>query len=281
MNLPKLEKLYTLINGGYAMKIGLIGFPDESTFQKASKRGLDFLEFCINVNSDFEGFIENIHVIKEWSKEYGVSIGSIGRWGSDRIDSLGSLIEEELKKSYLLIDAASELKCENFVCGCNYIEDLSYYENCTAAIQYFSKLIEYGKSKNVKISTYNCDWNNFVNNHMAWTVIHGYLRDLGIKYDPSHARYGGRDYLKEMRDWGDRFYHVHIKGSLIIDGERLDDPPAGLDQTDWGSFMAILYAKQYKGGLSIEPHSHIWAGDLGEQGIDYALAMLNRFVFKV
>src|SRR5690606_40163880 len=58
------------------------------------------------------------------------------------------------------------------------------------------------------------------------------------------------DYLKEMRDWGDRFTHVHIKGSVIIDGKRYDDPPAGLDQTDWKTFIAILYAKKYNGGLS-------------------------------
>jgi len=130
----------------------------------------------------------------------------------------------------------------------------------------------------VKISTYNCDWNNFVDNDMAWTMIHGYLPELGIKFDPSHSRYAGRDYLKEMRDWGDRFYHVHIKGSVIIDGERFDDPPAGLDQTDWKSFMAVLYAKGYDGGLSIEPHSHNWEGELGEKGIDYTVEFLKNLV---
>lgn len=75
-------------------------------------------------------------------------------------------------------------------------------------------------------------------------MIHGHLKDLWIKYDPSHSRYAkGADYLSEMKKWGDRFAHVHIKGSMLIDGERFDDPPAGMDQTDWGAFMAVLYAK--------------------------------------
>ncbi|MDP4085930.1 MAG: sugar phosphate isomerase/epimerase [Bacillota bacterium] len=262
------------------MKIGIIGLPNEESFKNAAEKGLEFLEFCINVNSNIEEFINSIDLIKQWIEKYDVSVGSIGRWGSDRIDSKGNVNKDELEISYKLIDAASELNCQNFVCGCNYIHELSYYENCQAAIEYFTKLLEYGNSKGVNISTYNCNWNNFVDNEMAWTIIHGYLKDLGIKFDPSHSRYAGRDYLKEMRDWGDRFYHVHIKGSLMIDGERLDDPPAGLDQTDWGTFMAILYSKNYKGGLSIEPHSHVWKGELGSKGIDFTINLLKTLIFK-
>jgi sugar phosphate isomerase/epimerase len=257
-----------------SMKIGMISLPNEESFKNAAELGLEFLEFCINVNTDVGEFFSNTVSIKQWIEKYGVSVGSIGRWGSDRIDSEGKIINEELEDSYKLIDAARELNCNNFVCGCNYIQELSYYENCNAAIEYFSKLIEYGKSKGVNISTYNCDWNNFVDNSMSWTVIHGYLKDLGIKFDPSHSRYAGRDYLKEMRDWGERFYHIHIKGSLIIDGVRLDDPPAGLDQTDWGTFMSVLYAKNYKGGLSIETHSLVWKGELGKKGIEFTINLL-------
>jgi len=259
------------------MKLGLIGNPDEDTFRKAKEKGLDFVEFCINVNSDVDSFLNDVGMIAKLSGNYEVGIQSIGRWGADRISPTG-IIEEELQISYQLIDAASQLNCGNFICGCNYVDTLSYYENCSLAIEYLSKVMEYGKEKGVKISTYNCDWNNFICNEMAWTLIHEYLPDLGIKFDPSHSRYAGRDYLKEMRDWGERFSHVHIKGSVIIDGERFDDPPAGLDQTDWNSFMAILYAKGYDAGLSIEPHSDNWQGELGEKGIDYTVDFMKPFL---
>lgn len=261
------------------VNLGIIGAPTEQSFRMAADRKLDFVEFCINVNKNLDDFLNSIGNIRNWISQYQVEVGSVGRWGSDRIGKNG-IVEEELTKDIQLIDAASELGSKVFVCGCNYVKELSYYENCQLAIQYFSKLISHGSSKGVQISVYNCGWNNFVDNSMAWTVIHGYLKELGIKYDPSHSRYAGRDYLKEMRDWGDRFYHVHIKGSLIVDGERLDDPPAGLDQTDWGSFMAILYSKNYKGGLSIEPHSHTWIEALGEKGIDYTVQMMKKFLFQ-
>lgn len=260
------------------MKLGIIGEPNEASFKLAKEKGLEFIEFCINEGSDIEQFLRDVGKISEWIATYGVAVQSIGRWGTDKIDSKGRLIEEELHYSYRLIDAASELGCENFVCGCNYVKGLSYYENSCLAIEYFSKLIAYGKDKGVKVSTYNCDWNNFVDNEMAWTMIHGHLKDLGIKFDPSHSRYAGRDYLKEMKEWGERFEHVHIKGSVIVNGERFDDPPAGLDQTDWHTFMAILYAKGYNGGLSIEPHSSVWKGELGEKGVDYTIQYLKELM---
>jgi len=57
-----------------------------------------------------------------------------------------------------------------------------------------------------------------------------------------------------MKKWGKRFNHIHIKGSIKIDNERFDDPPAGMDLTDGGAFMSILYAYNYNKTLSIEPH---------------------------
>lgn len=260
------------------MKLGIIAPPNEESFIMAKSKGLDFLEFCINPNCDSEEFLRNLPQIKQWMDKYGVEVGSIGRWKVNRIDERGNIVPEELNLSYRLIDAANYLNCTNFVCGCNYQDNLSYYENCTAAINYFSKLIEYARSKNVKISTYNCRKVNFVHNPMAWTIIHGHLKELGIKYDPSHSRYAGADYLKEMVDWGDRFYHVHLKGSLIVDGQRFDDPPAGLDQTDWGSFISILHAKGYEGGLSIEPHSSVWSGELGDRGLDFTIQYFKSLV---
>jgi sugar phosphate isomerase/epimerase len=263
------------------MKLGIITPAKVESFNTTAKFGLSFLEFCINIEQDVNQFTALIPQLKTASEQTRVGVGSIGRWGADRIIAAdGTIIEGELQASYALIDAAQQLGCPIFVCGCNYVKERSFYDNVSSAIAYFAKLIEYGKPKGVRIATYNCHWNSFVVDDTAWRLIHGHLPDLGIKYDPSHARYAGQDYLKEMRDWGHRFVHVHIKGSVIINGERFDDPPAGMDQTDWGTFMAILYGVGYDGGLSIEPHSHTWAGELGERGIEYTVSYMNKLLFQ-
>jgi sugar phosphate isomerase/epimerase len=262
------------------MELGIIASPNADSFEYAASLGLEFVEFCINVEQDVKEFTSRVSGLKAASESSGVRVGSIGRWGPDRIAKDGSIIEEELQAAYALIDASRDLGCPVFVCGCNYVDERSYLENVKSAVAYFSKLMEYGKSRGVRIATYNCHWNNFIVDNTAWKLIHGHLPELGIKYDPSHARYAGQDYLKEMRDWGGRFLHVHIKGSVIIDGQRFDDPPAGLDQTDWGTFMAILYGIGYEKGLSIEPHSHTWAGELGNHGVKYTVAYMNRLLFR-
>jgi sugar phosphate isomerase/epimerase len=260
------------------MKLGIIASPKAASFHQAQANGLEFLEFCINIGVDVDAFAASIPALKQASEQTGVTVGSIGRWGSHRISKVG-IVEEELQLSYRLIDAAAELGCPNFVCGVNYVEELSYFSNASLAVEYFRKLIEYAAPKGVSVSSYNCNWNNFVDNEMAWIVIHGHLPELGIKYDPSHSRYSGRDYLKEANDWGYRFRHVHIKGSVIIEGQRFDDPPAGLDQTDWGTFMAILYGRGYQGGLSIEPHSNVWHGELGNKGVRFTIDYIRKMMF--
>jgi sugar phosphate isomerase/epimerase len=262
------------------MKLGIIGGYDRNSFKYAKSKGLSALEFCINVGTDVNEISNCTDDIIRNIKETGVSVASIGRWGVDRIDGNGKIIGNEQESEIKLIDVCSKIGCPVYVSGCNYIDALSFYDNCTAAIKYLEKLISYGKDKGVKIATYNCRWNSFIHSDPAWTVIHGSLKELGIKYDPSHCISYGGNYLSEMKKWGDRFYHVHIKGSLMIDGVDFDNPPAGMDQTNWGAFMDVLYVKKYDGVLSLEPHSAAWSGELGEKGIDFTIEYFNKFLFK-
>lgn len=261
------------------MQLGIISAPTVESFKRAKEKGLDFLELCINEVNNVEEFYQSRNELLNYKNEYGIHVQSIGRWKSLRIDEKGKVIDEELEKCFQLIDVANELECPNFISGCNYVEELSYFENCSSAIDFFSQLIDYAKPKGVKVSSYNCRKVNFVHNPVAWKIVHGHLSELGIKFDPSHSRYFGGDYLQETMDWGHRFNHVHLKGSMIINGERVDDPPAGLDQTDWKTFISLLRVKGYTGGLSIEPHSPVWTGELGELGIDYTISYMKELLF--
>ncbi|MCI9273377.1 MAG: sugar phosphate isomerase/epimerase [Clostridiales bacterium] len=260
------------------MKLGIIADPVEQSFQMAQKKGLSFVEFCINIGQDCRQFSQRVEELEEYVKKYGVAVGSIGRWGSDKLDAGGTVIEEELQNNRCLIDAASRLGCKVFHTGVNFVEQLSYYENISRAMDYLQKLVEYGEQKGVRIAVYNCRWNNYICTPEQWKLVHGHLKQLGIKYDSSHCIYDGGDYLQEAKDWGSRFYHVHIKGALSIGGERFDDPPAGLDSTNWGAFFSVLYAVGYNGLLSIEPHSRVWRKQLGEKGLDYTIQYLRPMI---
>ena len=66
--------------------------------------------------------------------------------------------------------------------------------------------------------------------------------------------------------------------SLKIEGKVYDNPPAGMDQTDWTSFMGILYGLGYDGGLSIEPESAYWHGELSDRGVDYTIRYFRNMM---
>lgn len=266
------------------MKLGMICYEfDRASFERIRDLGLDSIEFCVNVDvvNRWKEFSDRADDIAKNLSELGLVASSVGRWGGNKLLEDGSANPDELKADEALIEAASRISCPVYCTGCNYIESLSLYENYTAAIRYLEKLLEFGKKYGVKIAVYNCRWNNFIHSDPAWSIVHGHLQDLYIKFDPSHSIYAkGENYLSEMKKWGKRIAHVHIKGSMLIDGERFDDPPAGLDQTNWGAFMEMLYAAGYDGSLSIEPHSDIWrSGDLGEAGLRYTIQYIRKLMF--
>ena len=260
------------------MKLGRIAAPREESFLRAKELGLEFLEFCEDVNRDHEQFLKDVPQLRKWSGETGVAVGSIGRWGAEKFDAEGNLIEQELSICKRLIDAARELGSPVFVTGVNEPPGLSYYQNVTNAIRFFEELIAYAQPRGVQVASYNCRWANFVHSDPAWTLVHGHLDKLMIKYDTSHCIYAGGDYLKETKEWGTRFAHVHIKGALRIGGERFDYPPAGMDETNWSAFFAALYACGYDGNLSIEPHSRTWRGNLGEKGLAFTISYIRQFL---
>lgn len=253
------------------MKLGIINGWSEGCIKYVHDKGLEAVEFCVNNNYDSYEFLAEAREIKRRSEKYGVSVGSMGRWGMKRFDENGAIIPQALEHDKNLITAASIIGCPVFNCGINYIESQSFHQNCENAIEYFGILLDFSKDKGVKIAAYNCDWENFVVEPKAWLPILTALPELGIKYDVSHCMRRGGNYLAELRDWGDRVYHFHLKGSVYIDGEHYDDAPAGLDMTDWHTVMDILYTVDYDGMLSIEPHSGYWKGRKGQWGIDYTI----------
>ena len=260
------------------MKLGIINGWSEENIKYVRDKGLECVEFCCNHNYDSAQFLAEAENIKSYCEKYSVSVASTGRWGMDKYDSSGALIEKSLDDDRNAIKACAVFGCPVFVTGVNAVEGKSFDENCKAAVDYLGGLIEFAKPYGIKIAVYNCDWSNFVFEQRAWEKVLGALPELGIKYDVSHCINRRADYLKELRDWGDRIYHFHLKGTLHIDGEGYDDPPAGLDDTKWGPVFSLLYTKGYNGAISIEPHSGKWQGALGQWGIDFTINFIRPYI---
>lgn len=169
------------------MILSIINGWEEGHFKAVASKGLHGIEFCANDRYDSAEILAKADEIKANSEKYDVKVVSIGRWGMTRLDESGNIIPEAQAHDKNLITLASIVGCPVFNVGVNRVEALSYYDNCQAAIRYLTELIEFGRDKGVKIAVYNCDWENFIYEDKAWTVVLGALPELGIKYDISTA----------------------------------------------------------------------------------------------
>lgn len=259
------------------MKLGMISGFDGKSFDFIKENGLEFMEICLNYDQTCNRFIDAKESIKENVARTGIPVQSVGRWNHE-INKGGRLDKEKLDLYFNTLDAAKEIGSKVFVCGINYDDSVSKYKNYTAAIELFGLLLQ--RAGDMKIAVANCDWNNFVVTPADWEIVIDELPALTIKYDCSHAYNRGSDYLREINDWGEHISHFHIKGTTHAGKKPVDDPPAGMDDIKWGSVFSILYARKYDGGLSIEPHSETWQGELGCAGIKFTQNYIKQFIIK-
>ena len=256
------------------MKLGIIRPVAPESFDYAKEKGLDFIEICSNYDNETENFIASADDILRNIDRTGIPVLSVGRWNAEPLKE-GRIDEDVFGMICRQIDVVAKIGCPVFNLGVNYDNSQTRFRNYALAIEYLRRIVEYAGERNVTAALYNCSWNNFIYSDPAWDIICEEIPEIKIKYDCSHAFARGGDYLSEIDSISDRNAHKHIKGSCKINGRYVDDPPAGLDFIEWYKVFAILYAHDYDGNLSIEPHSSVWQGEMGERGIDYTIGFIR------
>ena len=304
------------------MKLGIITPPEVKSLDYAKSLGLEFIEMDCNCpwmggpnDSPYTNagmLLSMADAFNEGTERTGVAVGAAGRWASHVIDSEGKIIESEFDEVKRLIEFCHRTHAGVYCVSVNYVKELSYYKNITAAINYLNKVVaEAGKDLDVAIVNC-CMGDHYIRTPEQWKLVLDEVPGLGIKYDPSHSFvHGGVNgaYIEEGLGWGDRFKYVHVKGvvqgskqdepkmwkyfdwahdfpglmdrmrpEIEEDGKYYDNPPAGLDVINWRAFMAILYKHHYDGMLSIEPHSSTWRGELGEKGVKFTIDYIRSLM---
>ena len=183
----------------------------------------------------------------------------------------------DLKDARDMIDLCRDWNCPVFLIGGGELQKgRDERDALKQTIETLRGLLDYAGERKVQLAVYNCHCWNYCVAPRHWEALLSALPQIRFKYDSSHAYYDGRDYLSEIRDFAKYFAHFHVKGCIKAEGRPLYDPPAGLDQIDWRSIVALLYQARYRGVLSLEPHSSPWTdpNELKYQG----LAFSTRFM---
>jgi sugar phosphate isomerase/epimerase len=116
--------------------------------------------------------------------------------------------------------------------------------------------------------------------------------NLGLNYDPSHMIWQQMCYLKPIRDFAGKLFHVHAKDARI-DRHRLNEVGIlahpleyhtpklpGLGDVDWGKFFSVLGDAGYDGPVAIEVEDRAYEKtlELRKKALRQSGAYLRQFI---
>ncbi|HSD27195.1 MAG TPA: sugar phosphate isomerase/epimerase family protein [Vicinamibacteria bacterium] len=164
-------------------------------------------------------------------------------------------------------------------------------------------LVAYAEQHAIRIGIENCpmlftadEWPGGKNLATTPAIFRRMFGDIpspsfGLNFDPSHFVWQRMDFLKPLREFKDRLFHVHAK-DVRLDPERLDDVGIlaapleyhrpklpGLGEVSWGRFFSVLSDSGYDGPVCVEVEDRAYEGslELRKQALRQSLGYLRNF----
>lgn len=159
-------------------------------------------------------------------------------------------------------------------------------DNWPRFLETWRPIIGYAEEMNVRIGIENCpmlftndEWPGGKNLATTPAIWRRMFQDIpspnfGLNFDPSHCVWQHMDYLKPLREFADRIFHVHAK-DVRIDRETLDDwgimatplkyhvpKIPGLGDVNWGQFFSVLSDVGYRGPVCVEVEDRAYEDSL-------------------
>lgn len=213
--------------------------------------------------------------VQELRAKYGVEISGLGYYPNplDPDPEVSKRAVNHLKK---VIVAASQLGLKNvntFV-GRDWTKTID--ENWPRFLKIWKPIISFAEAKGIKIGIENCpmsfsrdEWPGGKNLAVSPVVWRRMFNDIpsdffGLNYDPSHFVLQSMDPLSPIREFRNKFFHLHAK-DMQVRQDRLNEVGRfafpkewhtpripGFGDIDWGKFMAMMYEVGYDGPVCVE-----------------------------
>ncbi len=162
----------------------------------------------------------------------------------------------------------------------------SVEDNWPSFLEVWKPLVAFAKDHGVKIGIENCpmffsrdEWpggKNLATSPAIWRRMWQDIPDtnFGLNFDPSHFIWQKMDYLKPLREFRDRIFHVHAKDARL-DEDRLNEVGLlahplqyhtpklpGLGDVNWSRFFSVLTDTGYDGPVCIEVEDRAYEGSI-------------------
>lgn len=305
------------------MKLGFVSaiFPDlslEEVFQIAAAEGFDCVELmCWPQGKAERRYAGVTHVdvtdfgtrqaemVKAAAEKAGVEISGLGYYPNPLIPDReeAKLYAEHIKK---VIAAAGRLGVRqmNTFVGRDWTRPVD--DNWPRFLEVWKPLIKFAEDQNVRVGIENCpmlftrdEWpggKNLATTPAIWRRMFNDIPSahFGLNYDPSHMVWQQMDYLKPLREFSDRLFHVHAK-DVRVDRERLDNVGImahpleyhtpklpGLGEVNWGQFFSILSDVGYRGPVCVEVEERAYEESLAarQASLRQSCVYLRQFVAR-
>lgn len=170
-------------------------------------------------------------------------------------------------------------------------------------LEVWKPLIQQAEDNGVKVAIENCpmyftrdEWPSGKNLAISPAIWRRMFDDIesdhfGLNYDPSHLLWQQMDYVKPIKEFTTRFFHVHAKDA-IVDIDALNEVGIlatpleyhspklpGLGGIDWSKFFNALHEENYTGSVCIEVEDRDYEETL--EGRQEALRQSARFLRNV
>lgn len=177
-------------------------------------------------------------------------------------------------------------------------------ENWPRFLEVWRPLVRRAEELRVKLGIENCpmlftrdEWPGGKNLAVSPAIWRRMFQEIpspyfGLNFDPSHMVWQQMDYLKPLREFSSRLFHIHLKDARI-DRERLDDVGIlatpleyhrpklpGLGDVDWGRFFSVLGDAGYDGPVCVEVEDRAYEKSLQsrKRALRQSHAFLRQFV---
>lgn len=157
-------------------------------------------------------------------------------------------------------------------------------ENLELFREIWPPIVAFAEEKQVRIAIENCpmlftedEWpggQNLAVSPAIWRRMFEIIpsRYFGLNYDPSHFIWQQMDYIKPLREFRDRIFHIHFK-DIKLYREKLDECGVlaaplqymspklpGLGDVQWNLFISALYDIGYDGCACVEIEDKAFEG---------------------
>jgi len=275
------------------MKIGLLSaILPEKSFEEvidiASNNGYKAVELCCwpkglssrryagvtHIDVD-DLSTEKIEYYLDYAKKRNIEIMALGYYPNplDHNEENGKFYIEHIKKTIKAANLMGVNRISTFIGKNQYLPE---EENFKLFMKKWPDIVSYAEKMKVFIGIENCpmyftkdEWpggQNLASSPYNWRKIFNMIpsKYFGLSYDPSHLHFQGMDYIKPIKEFQERLFHIHIKdievhqdkinefGILTHPLNYMTPKIPGKGGIDWKKFMRALEKINYQNCACIE-----------------------------